>query len=60
VWRACDWRSTAAGTPTAKRGHYGAHQVTFSGKPLYTFTSDKKPLQVLCNGVDGWYVVRVH
>ena len=38
----------------------GTHQVTFSGKPLYTFTSDKKPLQVLCNGVDGWYVVRVH
>lgn len=27
--------------------------------PLYTFTSDKQPLQVLCNGVDGWYVVKL-
>ncbi len=35
-------------------------QLTFQGKPLYTFTGDKKPLQVLCNGVDGWYVVKAH
>lgn len=35
------------------------HQITFNGKPLYTYSGDKAPLQVLCNGVDGWYVVKV-
>jgi predicted lipoprotein with Yx(FWY)xxD motif len=34
-------------------------QVTYQGKPLYAFVSDKKPLQVLCNGVGGWYVLRL-
>ena len=35
-------------------------QITFQGKPLYTYTGDVKPLQVLCNGVGGWYVVKIH
>jgi predicted lipoprotein with Yx(FWY)xxD motif len=34
-------------------------QVTFDGRPLYTFHGDTAT-KILCNGVDGWFVVRVH
>jgi len=37
----------------------GKTQVTFNGHPLYTFHGDT-PTKILCNGVDGWYVVKVH
>jgi predicted lipoprotein with Yx(FWY)xxD motif len=36
----------------------GKTQVTFNGHPLYTFHGDT-PTKILCNGVDGWYVVKV-
>ena len=36
----------------------GRKQVTFAGRPLYTYESDT-PTKILCNGVDGWFVVRV-
>jgi predicted lipoprotein with Yx(FWY)xxD motif len=34
----------------------GRTQVTLDGKPLYTFHGDS-PTKILCNGVDGWFVV---
>jgi predicted lipoprotein with Yx(FWY)xxD motif len=34
-------------------------QVTYQGYPLYTYVNDVKPLQVLCNNVGGWFVVKV-
>ena len=37
----------------------GRTQVTYNGRPLYTFHADSAT-KILCNGVDGWYVVRVH
>ncbi len=37
----------------------GKTQVTFNGHPLYTYHGDT-PTKILCNGVDGWYVVKVH
>ena len=37
----------------------GRTQVTFAGRALYTYESDT-PAKILCNGVDGWFVVRVH
>jgi len=36
----------------------GALQVTFRGLPIYTYVHEG-PDQVLCNDVDGWFVVRV-
>jgi predicted lipoprotein with Yx(FWY)xxD motif len=38
-------------------GAGGTHQLSFNGHPLYTYSGDKKPLQVLCDGVDGWHVM---
>jgi predicted lipoprotein with Yx(FWY)xxD motif len=35
----------------------GRTQVTLGGRPLYTFSKDT-PTKILCNGVDGWFVVR--
>jgi predicted lipoprotein with Yx(FWY)xxD motif len=35
----------------------GRTQVTLDGKPLYTYHGDSST-KILCNGVDGWYVVR--
>jgi len=35
----------------------GKTQVTWDGRPLYTFHADT-PTKILCNGVDGWYVVK--
>jgi len=37
----------------------GKTQVTFNGHPLYTFHGDT-PTKILCNGVDGWFVVHAH
>jgi len=34
----------------------GTTQVTLDGRPLYTFHGDS-PTKILCNGVDGWFVV---
>jgi predicted lipoprotein with Yx(FWY)xxD motif len=35
----------------------GRTQVTYNGRPLYTYHGDS-PTKILCNGVDGWFVVR--
>jgi predicted lipoprotein with Yx(FWY)xxD motif len=35
----------------------GRTQVTFNGRPLYTYHEDS-PTKILCNGVDGWFVVK--
>ena len=37
----------------------GTRQLTYRGRPLYTYVDDKKPGQVLCDGVNGWFVFRV-
>jgi predicted lipoprotein with Yx(FWY)xxD motif len=37
----------------------GRTQVTYNGRPLYTYNGDS-PTKILCNGVDGWFVVRAH
>ena len=37
----------------------GRTQVTLNGRPLYTFHGDS-PTRILCNGVDGWFVVHAH
>jgi predicted lipoprotein with Yx(FWY)xxD motif len=37
----------------------GKTQVTFNGHALYTFNQDT-PTKILCNGVDGGYVVKAH
>jgi predicted lipoprotein with Yx(FWY)xxD motif len=34
----------------------GTTQVTLDGRPLYAFHGDS-PTKILCNGVDGWFVV---
>jgi predicted lipoprotein with Yx(FWY)xxD motif len=36
----------------------GRLQVTFRGLPLYAYHNDP-PNTVLCDNVDGWFVVRV-
>jgi len=36
----------------------GKLQVTHNGLPVYTYAHEG-PRQVLCNNVDGWFVVRV-
>lgn len=35
----------------------GRTQVTWNGRPLYTYHGDTAT-KILCNGVDGWYVVK--
>lgn len=37
----------------------GTTQVTYDGHALYTFHGDT-PTKILCNGVDGWFVVKAH
>jgi predicted lipoprotein with Yx(FWY)xxD motif len=37
----------------------GRTQVTYNGHALYTYHSDS-PTKILCNGVDGWFVVKAH
>ena len=36
----------------------GRRQVTFNGLAVYTYAHEG-PTQVLCNNVDGWFVVRL-
>jgi predicted lipoprotein with Yx(FWY)xxD motif len=36
----------------------GRRQVTFNRRPVYTYAHEA-PEQVLCNNVDGWFVVRL-
>ena len=36
----------------------GRRQITFNGLPVYTYAHER-PEQVLCNNVDGWFVVRL-
>jgi predicted lipoprotein with Yx(FWY)xxD motif len=36
----------------------GRLQVTHNGLPVYTYAHEG-PRQVLCNNVDGWFVVRL-
>ena len=36
----------------------GRLQVTHNGLPIYTYAHER-PNQVLCDNVDGWFVVRV-
>jgi predicted lipoprotein with Yx(FWY)xxD motif len=36
----------------------GRRQVTFRGLPVYTYAHER-PTQVLCDDVDGWFVVRL-
>jgi predicted lipoprotein with Yx(FWY)xxD motif len=35
----------------------GSTQLTYNGRPVYTFHGDT-PTKILCNGVDGWFVVK--
>jgi predicted lipoprotein with Yx(FWY)xxD motif len=35
----------------------GTTQLTWDGRPVYTFHGDTAT-KILCNGVDGWYVVK--
>ena len=37
----------------------GTTQVTYNGHALYRFHGDT-PTKILCNGVDGWFVVKAH
>lgn len=46
------------GTFGAIRRPDGKRQVTFNGLPVYTYAHEG-PTQVLCNNVDGWFVVRL-
>jgi predicted lipoprotein with Yx(FWY)xxD motif len=36
----------------------GRYQVTFKGLPVYSYAHEA-PEQVLCDNVDGWFVVRL-
>jgi predicted lipoprotein with Yx(FWY)xxD motif len=37
----------------------GRTQVTYNGHALYTFHGDTRT-KILCNGVGGWFVVKLH
>jgi predicted lipoprotein with Yx(FWY)xxD motif len=47
-----------AGTFGSVRRPDGRRQVTYNGLAVYTYAHEG-PGQVLCNNVDGWFVVRV-
>ena len=47
----------ASGTFGTIRRPDGRLQVTYNRLPLYTYRGDP-PNRPLCNGVDGWFVVR--
>lgn len=61
--------TVAAGTMVAKHAPHamgtfgtirrpdGRTQVTFDGRPLYTYHGDT-PTKILCNGVNGWFVAK--
>lgn len=46
------------GTFGVVRRPNGKLQVTHNRRPIYTY-ADERPYQVLCDNVDGWFVVRV-
>lgn len=46
------------GTFGVARRPDGRRQVTHNGRPVYAYANEG-PRQVLCNDVDGWFVVRV-
>jgi predicted lipoprotein with Yx(FWY)xxD motif len=67
VWPPLVVKSRAAVPPTMRgvQGKFGVVkradgrlQVTFRGLPLYAYHNDP-PNTVLCDNVDGWFVVRV-
>jgi predicted lipoprotein with Yx(FWY)xxD motif len=67
VWPPLVVKSRAAVPPTMRgvKGRFGVVkrpdgrlQVTFRGLPLYAYHGDP-PNTVLCDNVDGWFVVRV-
>jgi predicted lipoprotein with Yx(FWY)xxD motif len=67
VWPPLVVKSRAAIQPTMRgvKGRFGVVrradgrlQVTFRGLPLYAYHNDP-PNTVLCDNVDGWFVVRV-
>ncbi len=67
VWPPLVVRSRTAVSPTLRgvKGKFGVVkradgrlQVTFRGLPLYAYHDDP-PNTVLCDNVDGWFVVRV-
>jgi predicted lipoprotein with Yx(FWY)xxD motif len=35
-------------------------QLTYNGHALYTYVSDTKPGEALCQGAEGWYVLPIH
>jgi predicted lipoprotein with Yx(FWY)xxD motif len=46
------------GTFGTVRRPNGRRQITFNGLAIYTYAHEG-PTQVLCNNVDGWFVVRL-
>ena len=67
AWPPLVVKSRAAVPPTMRgvKGRFGVIkradgrlQVTFRGLPLYAYHNDP-PNTVLCDNVDGWFVVRV-
>ena len=36
----------------------GRYQVTHNGLPVYSYAHER-PKQVLCNNVDGWFVIKL-
>ena len=67
AWPPLVVKSRAAVAPTMRgvKGKFGVIkradgrlQVTFRGLPLYAYHNDP-PNTVLCDNVDGWFVVRV-
>jgi predicted lipoprotein with Yx(FWY)xxD motif len=46
------------GTFGAVRRPDGRRQITYNGLAVYTYAHEG-PTQVLCNSVDGWFVVRL-
>lgn len=57
-------RARVPATVPGVRGRFGTvrrpdgrRQVTYQGRPIYTYAHES-PRQVLCNNVDGWFVAR--